>query len=82
MKTVPGRVAAPFLLAVTGVLFIIGLLLRRAGPAAVGIYVVVVLGALLAGGIAARRQVRLAAMSARRTCTCCAGTVHDPVKVI
>jgi hypothetical protein len=81
--TVPRVVAVPFLLAVAGVLFIVGLAVQHGvGRAAVAVYVVVIVGALGSGAVAARRRVRLAALAAGRTCTCCTGTVHDPVKVI
>jgi hypothetical protein len=83
MRSVPARVAVPFLLALTGVLLMVGLVIARAaGAVAVGTYLVIVVAAVVAGAVAARRQARLAALSAGRTCTCCTGTVHDPVKVI
>jgi hypothetical protein len=81
MRTVPPRVAVPFLLAVTGVLLILGLVVDRAlGRIALVIYVVLVLAPVIAGSVTAtRRRNRLAA---GRTCTCCTGTVHDPVQVV
>jgi hypothetical protein len=83
MRTVPRSVAVPFLVAVAGVLFIVGLALQHAvGRAAVAVYVAVITSAVVSAAITARRRARLAALSAGRTCTCCTGTVHDPVKVI
>ncbi|MDT7546664.1 MAG: hypothetical protein QOE99_2774 [Actinomycetota bacterium] len=83
MRTVPRSVAVPFLLALTGVLLMVGLVIARAaGAVAVGVYLVLVVAAVVAGGVAARRRLRIAALSAGRTCTCCTSTVHDPVKVI
>jgi Na+-driven multidrug efflux pump len=61
VTAVPRRLAALFLLAVTGVLVAVGL----------------VVGAQLV-----KRQARVAAIQAGRTCTCCTGSVHDPVQVI
>ena len=67
-----------FLLALTGVLAMFGVLIAElAGPLALGAYVAVVLGLLVLG---ARRAQALATPSGR-TCSCCTGTVHDPVQV-
>ena len=81
MREVPRTVAVPFLLAVVGVLFMFGALIDRAlGHVAVLAYVLLLAGPLVAAGVAARR--RSARLRAGRTCTCCTGTVHDPVQVI
>jgi hypothetical protein len=83
MRAVPRSVAAPFLLAVIGLLFIVGLAIQEAaGRLAVTVYAAVITAALVAAAVTARRRVRIAALAAGRTCTCCTGTVHDPVKVI
>ena len=81
MRGVPRSVAVPFLVAALGVLFMFGALLGRAlGTIAVVVYLVLLLAPASAAIVAAaRRRTRLAA---GRTCTCCTGTVHDPVEVI
>ena len=81
MRTVPRRVAVPFLLAVIGVLFMFGAVLDRAvGRLALMAYVLLLVATVGAGiASAMRRRTRLAA---GRSCTCCTGTVHDPVQVI
>ena len=81
MRTVPRRIAVPFLLAMTGVLLMLGLIVNRAlGAIALTAYVLLLVAPLAAALVTvARRRDRLAA---GRTCTCCTGTVHDPVKVI
>jgi hypothetical protein len=78
---VPPRVAVPFLLAVTGVLVMLGLVVDRAlGRIALTVYLLLILAPVVAGIVTAtRRRNRLAA---GRTCTCCTGTVHDPVQVV
>jgi hypothetical protein len=83
VNEVPRRLAVLFLLAVTGVLAAIGAVIARAGGAvAATAYVVVVV--LLVGVAAqlAKRRARVAALQRGQTCTCCTGTVHDPVQVI
>jgi hypothetical protein len=53
---------------------------RVAGPAAAVVVLGLVLGPPVVAVVRARqRQARLAS---GRTCTCCSGTVHDPVKVV
>ena len=81
MTVVPPRVAVPFLLALVGVLFMLGVVVGRVfGPVAVGVYGALLIGPVVAAGLQARRRtVRLAK---GRACTCCTGTVHDPVRVI
>jgi hypothetical protein len=81
MTAVPRRIAVPFLLAVAGVLLMLGLVVDRAlGRLALATYIVLLVAPLVAGVIAtARRRSRLAA---GRTCTCCSGSVHDPVQVV
>jgi membrane protein implicated in regulation of membrane protease activity len=80
---VPPRLAALFLLAVTGVLVAVGAVIGRAGGAvAVVVYAVVVLSAIAAGAQYAKRRVRASALARGRTCSCCTGSVHDPIEVI
>jgi hypothetical protein len=81
MREVPRQVAVPFLLAALGVLFMFGALIDRAlGHVAVLVYLALLVAPLAAGAVAAsRRRTRLAS---GRTCTCCTGTVHDPVQVV
>jgi len=78
---VPRRIAVPFLLAAAGVAFIVGLVIYAvAGIIAVLSYLLLVLSPLVSWFRTSRlRSTRLAA---GRTCTCCTGTVHDPVQVI
>jgi hypothetical protein len=83
VNTVPRRLAALFLLAVTGVLVAVGLVVGAVlGGAAVAVYAVVVVALLLVGSQLVKRRARVAAIQAGRTCTCCTGSVHDPVQVI
>ena len=83
MTEVPRRLALLFLLAVAGVLVALGLVVAAVGGAAAGaVYAVVVVGALVVAGQLAKRRVRAARFAQGRTCTCCTGTVHDPVQVI
>ena len=83
MNDVPRRLAALFLVAVVGVLVAIGLVVGAVlgAVAAVG-YAVVVLALVLVGAQLVKRRLRVAAIQAGRTCTCCTGSVHDPVQVI
>ena len=80
----PKRLAALFAAAVVGVLAAIGLVVEAiAGPVGAVLYVAVVLGLVALGVQQVRRRLRAAAaVAAGRTCTCCTGTVHDPVQVI
>jgi hypothetical protein len=83
VTAVPRRLAALFLLAVTGVLVAVGLVVGAVlGAAAATVYAVAVLALLLVGAQLVKRQARVAAIQAGRTCTCCTGSVHDPVQVI
>ena len=83
MRDVPRRLAVLFLLATTGILVCIGAVLGRlGGPVAVAVYTVLVLAGVLAASQLAKRQKRIADLRRGRTCTCCTGTIHDPVKVI
>ncbi|MDT7545102.1 MAG: hypothetical protein QOE99_1212 [Actinomycetota bacterium] len=75
------QVAVLFLLASVGVLVMLGLVVDRAlGPIALVVYVVLVTAPLVAGIVAAAR--RRSRLTAGRTCTCCTGSVHDPVQVV
>ena len=81
MTAVSRQVRVTFLLAFSGVLGLIGLLLNALlGPVALVAYVGLLSAPFLAAVVSARR--RRARVSAGRTCTCCTGTVHDPVRVI
>ena len=83
MNPVPRRLAVLFLTAVTGVLVAIGLIVDAALGTAVAVgYAVVVLALVLVGAQLVKRRVRVEALAAGRTCTCCTGSVHDPVQVI
>ena len=67
-----------FLLALTGVLAMVGVLVAElARPLALVAYVVVVLGLLVLGA----RRAKALATPPGRTCSCCTSTVHDPVQV-
>jgi hypothetical protein len=81
VRQVPRRIAVPFLLAVVGVLLMLALVVDRAlGRVGLAAYLLLVLLPAAAGvTTAVRRRNRLAA---GRTCSCCTGTVHDPVQVI
>ena len=73
------RLQVLFLLALGGVLVVLGLVVHAVGGwPALAVYVVVVLGLLAFG--AWRARVALAPPPGR-TCTCCTSTVHDPVEV-
>jgi hypothetical protein len=80
--TAPSRqVRVSFLLAFSGVLFMLGTLIAVvAGPVGVLAYVSLLLTPLVFAIVSARR--RTARLTAGRTCTCCTGTVHDPVQVV
>jgi hypothetical protein len=79
----PKQLVALFLLAIAGVLVAVGLVVQAAaGAAGAVVYVALLLGLLLVGRRQVRRRARAAALSAGRTCTCCTGTVHDPVQVV
>ena len=83
MNPVPRQLAALFLLAVTGVLVAIGLVVGAVlGTVAAVIYSAAVLTLLLVGAQLVKSRARVAAIQAGRTCTCCTGSVHDPVQVI
>jgi hypothetical protein len=80
----PRWLTALFLLAVAGVLVSVGAVLGRvAGVVAVVVYVLVLAAVAVALVRLVRLRVRAAAGRATgRSCTCCAGTVHDPVQVV
>ena len=81
MRQVPPRVAVPFLLAAAGVAFIIGLAIYSvAGNIALLAYLLLVVSPLASWIRTSRRRAKR--LAAGRTCTCCTGTVHDPVQVI
>ena len=83
MNQVPRRLAVLFLLAVTGVLVAVGLVVGAAlGPVAAVVYAVVVLALALVGAQLVKRRLRVEALAQGRTCTCCTGSIHDPVQVI
>ncbi len=81
MTAVPARIAVPFLLAAVGVAFIIGVAIYAVGGnIAMLAYLLFVLSPLARWVVRARRRAKR--LAAGRTCTCCTGTVHDPVQVI
>jgi hypothetical protein len=81
MRAVPRRVAVPFLLAAVGVLFMFGVVIAvLAGTIALFVYAAFIVAPLAVSALQARR--RRTRLSAGRTCSCCTGTVHDPVQVI
>jgi len=83
MTTVPRRLAVLFLLALTGVLTMLGAVIgRAAGTVALIAYVAAMVVLLLVATIAAKRWVRAQRRAAGHTCACCTGTIHDPVQVI
>ncbi|GAC1440267.1 MAG: hypothetical protein NVSMB55_04250 [Mycobacteriales bacterium] len=81
MRTVSKSVGLTFLLAAGGVIFLLALvvtlLLGPIGLAAFSLLLATTLAVAI--GRARRRRAR---WTAGRTCTCCTGTVHDPVQVI
>ena len=77
------RVQVLFLAALLGVLAIVGLTVGAlAGPWALLVYTVVVLGLLAYGAARARAAAAAARAADGRTCSCCTTSQHDPVKVI
>jgi hypothetical protein len=77
------RLQVLFLLALMGVLVVLGLLVHAAaGPLAAGAYAVVAVVLLGAGAARARAAQEAARRAAGRSCTCCTTSQHDPVKVI
>lgn len=80
---VPRRLAALFLLALLGILVMLGAVIGRfAGVAPALIYALVTLVAVVLGARTARRRLRALAREQGRSCTCCTTSVHDPVQVI
>jgi hypothetical protein len=81
VRTVPARVAVPFLLAAAGVLLMIGAVLTRVlGPWGLAAYLLLLIAPVGYAAVVARR--RATRRAAGHSCTCCTGTVHDPVQVI
>jgi hypothetical protein len=81
MRAVPRQVAVPFLLATAGVVFIVGVASYAvAGLTALLAYLLLILAPVAVWVRAGRR--RASRLAAGRTCTCCTGTVHDPVQVV
>ena len=82
-SSAPKSLTALFLLAVAGVLLSFGAIIGRAfGTAAVVVYVLAIAALVVVGVQWLRSRVRAAsARAAGRSCTCCSGTVHDPVQV-
>ncbi len=77
------RLAYLFLLALLGILVMVGVLIA----ALVGWLPALVFGvaagaAVVLGARTARRRARARARALGRTCTCCTTSVHDPVTVI
>jgi membrane protein implicated in regulation of membrane protease activity len=81
MRPVSKLVGVTFLLAVAGVLFLLALVVKvLLGLLALAALVLLLVAVLTVAIGRARR--RTALRTAGRTCTCCTGTVHDPVQVI
>jgi hypothetical protein len=80
----PRRLAALFLIAVAGVFVALGLVVGAvAGVPGAVTYAAAVVVLTAFGAQRVRSRVRAAgARAAGRTCTCCSGTVHDPVQVL
>lgn len=72
------RLQALFVLALVAVLAAVGGVVFRAAGLWVGLVYVVVVAVLLFYGV---RRARMSAPPAP-TCSCCTGTVHDPVRVV
>jgi hypothetical protein len=68
---------ALFLVALVGVVVVVGIALAAWTPYALVPYAVL----LAAAAVAVVRRVRAAARPAGRTCDCCTSTVFDPVEV-
>jgi hypothetical protein len=80
-RVVSPRVGVPFLLALLGVVFMLGLVVEQLlGAVGVAVYVLLLLAPLGYAMVKARQ--RRSRLAAGRTCTCCTGSVHDPVQVI
>jgi hypothetical protein len=81
MTALSRQVRVSFLLAFFGVLVLFGLVLNALlGPVALVPYVGLLIAPVLAAAVSTRR--RRARLTAGHTCTCCTGTVHDPVQVL
>jgi hypothetical protein len=81
MTALSRQVRVSFLLAFSGVIFMLGTVVAAvAGPIAASAYAALVLAPLVLAAVSKRR--RRARLTAGHTCTCCTGTVHDPVQVI
>ena len=80
---VPRRLGMMFLLALLGILVMLGSVLwRLAGTGPLLAFAgVVIMGGLFATR-AAKRRLRALARAEGRTCTCCTTSVHDPIRVI
>ncbi len=77
------RLGALFLLALLGILAVVGAVIGRAAgwlPALT--YGLVVLVALVVMARWAKFRLRAIARAQGRSCTCCTTSVHDPVRVI
>jgi hypothetical protein len=80
-RAVPRRVAVLFLLAGFGVLLMFGVVIAvLAGPVAVFVYLSLIVAPLVVNAVRARK--RRNRLASGHTCTCCTGTVHDPVQVV
>ena len=80
---VPRRLGVLFLLALLGILVMVGAVVGRvAGTWPLLAYVVVVVVAGVLATRTAKRRLRALNRAQGRSCTCCTTSVHDPVKVI
>ena len=83
-RTPSKRLAALFLLALVGVLVLIGVALAEfVGPVAVGLYAAVVLALVVAGAVVVRRRTPPPAPARDHSaCSCCAGSSGVGVEVV
>lgn len=81
MRKVSKQVGLTFLLAIAGVLFLLALVVKALlGLVALLAFALLLVAPVAVAVVKARRG--RARLAAGRTCTCCTGTVHDPVQVI
>ncbi|HWH30403.1 MAG TPA: hypothetical protein VNU26_15865 [Mycobacteriales bacterium] len=82
MTAVPRHLAVLFLLALAGVLLVLGIVLAEvAGPVAAALFAAAAIAALAYGATRARRAA-VARQPPSRRCTCCDGDHSAPVRVV
>ncbi len=83
MTSVPRRLAAVFLVALLGVLALLGAVAWQLGGAlALAVYAVAVVGLLAVLASRARALAAEQRAGTGHTCTCCTASQHDPVRVV